>query len=159
MLLLGEIQFSFLRHVIIIIILLFWGFFQPALADGFSLEAEWQQVSSSLQDSSQYSGRFQQCYSLNCLIHPLIFMSSNFSTNPLVIVSSTTITVNITITLIFHSFLCYLARSWYLCLFLIYLSFTLCEFVSYLFVTYWPSTEPSIKRCTCVKKRKQVDVK
>ena len=27
------------------------------------------------------------------------------------------------------------------------------------YVTYWPSTEPSIKRCTCVNKRKQVDVK
>ena len=26
-------------------------------------------------------------------------------------------------------------------------------------VTYWPSTEPSIKRCTCVNKRKQVDVR
>ena len=32
-------------------------FFTSALADGISLEFEWQQVSSSLQDSSQYSGR------------------------------------------------------------------------------------------------------
>ena len=32
-------------------------FLKPALADGVSLEPEWQQVSSSLQDSSQYSGR------------------------------------------------------------------------------------------------------
>ena len=32
-------------------------FFTSVLADGFSLEFEWQQVSSSLQDSSQYSGR------------------------------------------------------------------------------------------------------
>ena len=32
--------------------------FTSALADGFSLEFEWQQVSSSLQDSSQYSGHF-----------------------------------------------------------------------------------------------------
>ena len=30
-----------------------------SLADGLSLELEWQQVSSSLQDSSQYSSRFQ----------------------------------------------------------------------------------------------------
>ena len=37
----------------------------PALADGFSLEFEWQQVSSSLQDSSQYSGRSQQCCCLD----------------------------------------------------------------------------------------------
>ena len=34
--------------------------FTSALADGFSLESEWQQVSSSLQDSSYYSGRSQQ---------------------------------------------------------------------------------------------------
>ena len=33
--------------------------FTSALADGFSLESEWQQVSSSFQDSSQYSRRFQ----------------------------------------------------------------------------------------------------
>ena len=31
-------------------------FFPSVLADGFSLEFEWQQVSTSLQDSSQYSG-------------------------------------------------------------------------------------------------------
>ena len=34
-------------------------FFTSVLADGLSLEFEWQQVSSSLQDSSQYSGRTQ----------------------------------------------------------------------------------------------------
>ena len=34
-------------------------FFTSVLVDGFSLEFEWQQVSSSLQDSSQYSGRSQ----------------------------------------------------------------------------------------------------
>ena len=34
-------------------------FFTSVLADGFSLEFEWQQVSSSLQDSSLYSGRSQ----------------------------------------------------------------------------------------------------
>ena len=34
-------------------------FFISALVDGLSLEFEWQQVSSSLQDSSKYSGRSQ----------------------------------------------------------------------------------------------------
>ena len=34
-------------------------FFTSASADCFSLEFEWQQISSSLQDSSQYSVRFQ----------------------------------------------------------------------------------------------------
>ena len=42
-------------------------FFKSVLADGFSLEFEWQQVSSSLQDSSQYSGRPQQCCRLDSL--------------------------------------------------------------------------------------------
>ena len=44
-----------------------WEFFTSALADGLSLESEWQQVFSSLQDSSQYSGRSQQCRSLGFL--------------------------------------------------------------------------------------------
>ena len=47
--------------IIIIIIINIYSFrvFTSVLADGFSLEFEWQQVSSSLQDSSQYSGRSQ----------------------------------------------------------------------------------------------------
>ena len=43
----------------IIIIIYSLEFFTSVLADGFSLEFERQQVSSSLQDSSQYSGRSQ----------------------------------------------------------------------------------------------------
>ena len=39
------------------------------LADGFSHEFGWQQVSSSLLDSSQYSGRSQQCSSFDSF-HP-----------------------------------------------------------------------------------------
>ena len=42
-------------------------FFTPALADGLSMEFEWQQISSSLQDSSQYFGRPQQCCGLDGL--------------------------------------------------------------------------------------------
>ena len=53
--------------MIIIIILHFWEFF-TTLADSFSLESEWQQVSSSFQDSSQYSDRSQQCCSLDGII-------------------------------------------------------------------------------------------
>ena len=41
---------------IIIIILYSLDFFTSVLAYGLSLKFEWQQVSSSLQDSSQYSG-------------------------------------------------------------------------------------------------------
>ena len=36
----------------VIIILLIWEFFTPAFADGFLLESEWQQDSSSFQDTS-----------------------------------------------------------------------------------------------------------
>ena len=49
-------------HIIIIIIIIIiysFEFFISALANGFSLEFEWQKVSSSLQDSSQYSRRSQ----------------------------------------------------------------------------------------------------
>ena len=49
----------FVDDIIIIIIIHSLKLFTSALAHGFSLESEWQQVSSSLQDSSQYSGRFQ----------------------------------------------------------------------------------------------------
>ena len=42
-------------------------FFTSVLADGFSLEFGWQQVSSNLQDSSQDSVRSQQCCHLDSL--------------------------------------------------------------------------------------------
>ena len=51
----------------IIIIIYSLEFFISANADGFSVEFEWQQVSSILQDSSQYSGRSQKCSSLDGL--------------------------------------------------------------------------------------------
>ena len=45
--------------IIIIIIIIIYSFrvFTSVLADGFSLEFEWQQVSSNLQNSSKDSGR------------------------------------------------------------------------------------------------------
>ena len=53
--------------IIIIIIIHSLELFPSALADSFSQESEWQQVSSSFQDSSQYSGRPQQCCCLDSL--------------------------------------------------------------------------------------------
>ena len=75
-------------------------FFTPALADGFPLECEWQQVFSSLQDSPQYSGRSQQCCSLEGL------HSSSYFQLPqsLVTVPSAPITIGITVIFMFHSF-------------------------------------------------------
>ena len=49
---------STIKQIIIIIVIIIRVFI-PALADGFTLEFEWQQISSSLQDSSQYSSRSQ----------------------------------------------------------------------------------------------------
>ena len=57
----------------IIIIIIPLDYFTSALADGFSLEFESQQVSSSFQDSSQYSVRSQKCCSWDGLLS-----SSNF---------------------------------------------------------------------------------
>ena len=45
--------------------------FTPALADGFSLEFKWQKITSSLQDSSQYSGRSYY----NCSLYGLYLSS------------------------------------------------------------------------------------
>ena len=53
---------EYTTHLVYIIIIFFsFEIFTLALAHGFSLETEWQQVSLSLQDSSQYSPRSQQC--------------------------------------------------------------------------------------------------
>ena len=51
----------------LVLLLLFthWEFFTPVLADGLSQEFEWQQVSSNLQDSFQYSVCSQLCCSLD----------------------------------------------------------------------------------------------
>ena len=66
---LADMFISFLFIIIIFIItLLIWEFFYAAaLADSFSLEFEWKQVSSSLQESSQYSGQSRQCFNLDGL--------------------------------------------------------------------------------------------
>ena len=60
---------TYMFHIIIIIIIIniHLSIFTPALADGFSMAFEWQQVSSSLQDSSQYSGWCQQGCNLDGL--------------------------------------------------------------------------------------------
>ena len=55
---------------IIIVILLFWELFTPAL----SLESDWRQVSSSLQGFSRYSGRFWQ-NSLHTFSYFHVFLS------------------------------------------------------------------------------------
>ena len=78
-----------LADIIIIIIIL-------------SLETEWQQVSSSLQDTSQYSGWSQKNCSLECL-----HSSSSRFTNPLVTVPRAPITIDITVTYHYYNYYYY----------------------------------------------------
>ena len=75
-----------------------WEFFTSALVDGLSLEFEWQQVSSSLHDSSQYSvvvWMVSPC--------PLISKSSSLFNHSMT-VPRASITVGINATFMFHSF-------------------------------------------------------
>ena len=83
----------------LLLLLLFLECFTPWLPDGFSLEFQWQHVSSSFQDSSQYSGR------------------SNPYNNPLVTASRASITIVIIVTSMFYSFFNSLTSSIYLSLF------------------------------------------
>ena len=78
-------------------------FFPPALTDGFSLEFEWQQVSSILHDSSQYSNRLQWWYGLDGLHSSAISKSPIPRTNLLVTVLRAPITIGIAVTFMFHS--------------------------------------------------------
>ena len=61
------LETNHMSHFDGIIIITPWEFFTSVLADGFSVEFEWQQASSSFQDSSQYSVRSQYCSSLDGL--------------------------------------------------------------------------------------------
>ena len=100
-------------------------FFTPAWADGFSLDFEWQQVYSSLQDSSQYSVGSQQCCSLIVSTHPFIFEFSSPCTNSFLTVQRVPIITDIIITFMLYRFLSYLAKSRYVSFFLISYNFTL----------------------------------
>ena len=103
-----------------------WAFFSSALTDGLSREFEWQQVSLSLQDSSQYSGRSQQCYTVWIVsTRPPTSKSSNPFNNPLVTVLKAPITIGIIITFMIHSFFNCPARSRYLSFFSLSFSFIL----------------------------------
>ena len=60
-------------------------FLIPALSDGLLLESEWQLVSSSVQDSSQYSIRSQQYSNQDCLF---LYSNLNFLHNSYLIIFS-----------------------------------------------------------------------
>ena len=102
-------------------------FLQQHLLVIFNFKHEWQQVSSSLQDSFKYSGGCQQCCNQDVSIHLFIYNSSNTISKPLetIPIESIWSGIIITITIIFYSFLCSLARSKYLSLFTFSLIFIL----------------------------------
>ena len=105
------------------IILLCWEFFTPVIADGFSLEFEWQQVSSSLRDT--FSVFWPLFNAVDWLVSTclLISKSSSSFTNLLGIVPSAPIIIDITVTFMF--FFSSLSRSRYLSLFSLSFDFTL----------------------------------
>ena len=108
--------------IIIIIIAIFH------VSVDFGSFTAWLQVSSDIQGSSQYSGRSQQyCSVLQFPTH------SRSLSKPLGTVPNVPITTDITISLIFHNFLCFLST----CLSLLFLWFSLYR----LFVT---SQSPSL---------------
>ena len=91
------------------IILLFWKFFTPAVADGFPIGFEWQQVISILQDSSRHSDRYQQCSSLVGL-----YSFSNFQVLQVMyyfLMTVLRVPIGITVNFMFHSFFNSLAMS------------------------------------------------
>ena len=92
-------------------------FFTSVLADGFYLEFEWQKVSSSLQNSSQDSGRSKQCCHLDSLYPSANFQVLQAFNNPFSIVPKAQITIGTIVTFMFHSFFNSLARSRYLSFF------------------------------------------
>ena len=97
-----------------------------ALAGGLSLEFDWQQVSSSLQGSSQYSDRSQQCCNLDVLDSFFDLQFSSLLSKPSRGVPRAPYIIAITVTLILHSTVSFLARSKYLSIFLLFLFFFLC---------------------------------
>ena len=98
-----------------------WDFLTSELTDSLSLEFEWQQVSKTL---LCILADLNNAVIWIVSTRPLISKSCSPFTNPLVTVPRAPITIGITVTLMFHSFFNFLARSKYL-FFSISFSFTL----------------------------------
>ena len=84
-------------------------FFTPALTSGISPGPDGQPISSSLQDSSQYSGGCQQCCSLNGLESSSDFLLFQFPFQSFADPTSAPTTIAIIVTRMFHSFVSSLA--------------------------------------------------
>ena len=101
------------KEPILLLLLLFTPleFFTSALPDGFSLEFEWQKISSSQQDSFSILVVFNNVVVWMVSTRPTTSKSSNPFSNPLVTVPNAPITIGIIFTRMFYSFFNSLARS------------------------------------------------
>ena len=95
-------QESFLRSLLLLLLL---RIFHVSVSWWFSLEFEWQQVSSCLQNSSQYSGHLNNAVIWTVSTHPAILKSSGHCNNHLMTVQR--IPIGIIVIFMFNS----LARS------------------------------------------------
>ena len=100
-------------------------FFTLALTYGFLLVSKRQPVSSRLQDTSECLGQSQQCYCLGGFDLSSDFHSSRPLSKRLEIVRNGVSATGIKVTVVLHSFLCYLTRFKYLSLFSVSLIFSL----------------------------------
>ena len=100
-------------------------FFTSVLADGFSLEFGWLQVSSSFQDSLSILAVLSNAVIWIVYTRPPTSKSSRPFNNPLVIVPKAPITIGIIVPFVLHCFFNSLARSRYLSFFSHYFSFIL----------------------------------
>ena len=110
-----------LRLLFCLLIIMINKFFKPALVGGFSLESEWQQV------SSKSPGLFSvlQCCNLESIDSSPDFQFFQSLSDTLGTVPSASTTTGNTVTVILHIFFNPLARSRYLSFFLLSFSFTL----------------------------------
>ena len=103
------------------------GLFTSEIAGRFSLESKWQQVSSDVQDSSEYSGQSQLGYNLDSFVSSIDFqILSKLMGN----VQSTPSTIGINLSPLFPCIFTFLARSKY------YYHYY-CEFFFYQNITWW----------------------
>ena len=79
-------------------------FLTRALADGLSLESEWQQVTTGFQDSSQYCGRPQQLFIFDGLYSSSDFFLLERVSLALGTIPSAPMTTGFTSTFMFHTY-------------------------------------------------------
>ena len=101
-------------HLVLLIIIHSLEVFTSALADGFSLESEWQQVASFSRTLLRILAVLNNTVVWMVSTRPPTSKSSSPFSNPLVTIPNAPITIDMIVTCMFHSFFNSLARSRYL---------------------------------------------